>query len=334
MTKFKEKNFGNYNIGKNFVGNLIKDPTKAAALGLSGTALAVSMHRNRQLERQGREQKKLGQQQLKAMQELTRTLGTVNTSMQNFKMPPPSQYYQQKQPEKKGFFRRFFSIQEGSYKGGKRKPVKSSVLKGATIGAGAGAVGGAILGAGAGATIGAISGAGAGALFVWLSNVADESLFNSGCSRNANSYNLIQVIEAAYSNDDPDSEEISLTDKESGISTRSTFNKKAISPKGLVYDIDGDPRKYIISALYKGNTLVMYLNDPDTQEMRKLNEVLDNYCYKFKNADYSSEQVKKNIYIVELFVVEGAEEDIIMSLINSGFKINILTGNRFGINNR
>lgn len=328
MYTFKRKIFGT-------TGNLKYIPL--ASLGVSTTALGVSLQRNKQAERLGKQQQELTKKQLDAMNKLNNTLGVVNDSFQHFRPVQQQVVQQPQQQKKKGFFRRLFSVEAGGYKGNKRNLQSASITKAAALSGAAGGGIGAVAGAGFGAVAGAATGAALGAFSAWMWNIADKSSFNSGVSRNANSYNLVQVIENHYNRGDETIETSTTTSTTLSDGTViSTTNKNGstrpgMTPKGVVYDIDENPNKYVISLLYRGNVLVMYINNPSRQELTSLNQVLDKYCYTYKNADYSSEQIRKNTYCVEVFVVEGAEENIAMSLITSGFKLNIITGNRFRV---
>ena len=300
-----------------------------ASLGVSTASLASNLARNQQIAAQSKAQEKASKKQLEAMDRLTNTLGDVDKSMKNFKIPAQSvsnnnnKVDNKKKP--KSFFRKFFSIESGSYKGLKRVPSAVSEVKAAkALGTVGGVIGGSV-GSGLGVVAGASTGAAFGAFSAWMYNRAEKSLFNSGLSRNANSYNLIQVIENKYSN--PETKAVSTTPGVVNISTK----KLEGEPKGTIYEVDSNPNKFVISLLYRNNVLLMYINNPSRQELGILNEKLDEYCFTFKNADYSSEQLRKNTYCVEVFVVSGAEENLLTSLIDSGFKLNIITGDKFGI---
>ena len=51
-------------------------------------------------------------------------------------------------------------------------------------------------------------------------------------------------------------------------------------------------------------------------------------------ADYTSEKLSAGMYLVEVNIVQGAERRIVIGLIQSGLKVNILTTDRFGIKNK
>lgn len=330
MIKFKKKEYSKATGTGRRVINFVKEHPMIAisstGLGISGTNLAVNASRHR-------EAKKYQENQLKAMDDLTKALGKVDKSLKN---TTPGQVKPAEETTRIGRLK-LFSIEDGGYKGGKRTPGQGSYLAGMAVGAaGGGVLGFMAKGEKAGGLIGAGIGLGVGALFTWLSNLADKSVFNSGKSTNANSYNLIKEIDQSYQNQAPDEEEETTT------ITRTTENGTTVSktkrvqvnkvqntdPRGIVYDIDGDPKKHTVSVLYRGNILMMYIYKPTSIELKTMNYLLDTYCHSYKNADYISSTVSKNVYVVEVNVIRGSENFIAKELINSGYKINILTGNK------
>lgn len=230
-----------------------------------------------------------------------------------------------------------FSIEDGGYSGNKRKTASGGYGSAMLIGGGLGAVAGGLSApvpvAGGAALIGGVVGAGLGAWFNWLSNVADESEFNTDITTSCNSHKIIQAIEDYYSPDDPDEDErtvsssTTLSDGRVVTSTRRVMNKKkeVISPSGLLYEIDKDPKKFVISMMLQGSVLVLYLNDLTKRELSIVNNILDSYCYNYRNADYSSQRCGKNSYVVDIKMLHDAEGAIPISLMKNGFKINILT---------
>lgn len=241
-----------------------------------------------------------------------------------------------------------FSIQSGGFKGRKVEPSGGGYLTGTAVGAGLGAVVGIGLShpsnprsfTGAVATVGALLGAGIGAVVTWLSNTAERSIFNSGLSHRANSYTIIKGLENYYAPKENDSivEEEEVTQQYRNIKhtvrTSTKPRKSLISPVGTLFSVDSDPKKHTVNLLLRCNVLVMLIIKPTNMELTKLNNVLDSYCKSFKAADYTSQRVDKDSYLVELKVVSGAEINPLINIINSGIKINILTTDRFGIKNK
>lgn len=247
------------------------------------------------------------------------------------------------------FRQKDFSIQEGGYKGSRRELNKASYSKrmgilggiGAGVGMMAVAEGtkGSALNRGlAGAGVGLAAGAAIGAFTAWMHNKCDESAFNTGLSNGANSYTLIQYLEELYANTNPDNEELNISRTNVDLTTGSMVtvakkttrsNTSGVVAKGILYSVDDDPNKHVISMYYSANTLVLYVNKPRNNELSFLNKILDDYCFKYKNADYTATQIRNNVYEIEVAVVDGTEGDICEKLIDSGFCLNIVTGNRF-----
>lgn len=236
------------------------------------------------------------------------------------------------------FFENRFSIEDGGYSGNKRKVKSGGYGKAMLLGGGTGAGIGALAGlgtptTGVSALIGGGIGAGLGAWFNWLANIADKSEFNTSAARSCSSYKIIQAIEDEYSNDDPDLSENTVTtstvSSKGNVVTSSSrvLNKKKdnVSPKGLLYTIDENPRKHLISMMLQGNVLVIYLNELNKRELSIVNEILDDYCFSYRNADYSSQQCGKNSYVIDLKILDNLEAIVPLTLMESGLKINILT---------
>lgn len=340
MIKFRQKNYtgstkSTVKVVKKFISDHPVIPISTLGVGISGTNLAVNASRQK-------EAREYQEKQLRAMNNLTTALTDVDKSLKETKrVEKPEPKSVEKKIDLKKF--RLFSIEDGGYKGDKRVPGKGGYLGGTLAGSAVGAGLGGVLamgtnsGIGKAALIGSVIGAGVGALATWLNNLADKSIFNTGKSTNANSYNLVQGIEDHYKESSPDEEETTITSTETTENGRTvsrshrvqTNKRETVSPKGIVYEIDADPKKYSISVLYRGNVLMMYVNGLSRQELGSLNNILDHYCHSYKNADYLSNKVSKNVYVVEVCVIKGTENDIVMKMIESGFKINILTGNKF-----
>lgn len=249
------------------------------------------------------------------------------------------------------FRQKDFSIQEGGYKGGKRELNKASYPKrigimgalsagvGATMAASSASeiAGQSVAKAGlVGAGLGLAAGAALGAFSAWFQNKCDESAFNTGLTNGANSFTLIKILEDIYSQADDEEINISRTDVDPNTGSSVTYAKKTvrnnhtgITAKGTIYAIDGDPNKHVVSAYYSANVLIMYINRPKNHELSFLNKILDEYCHLYKNADYTATQLRNNVYEVEVAIVSGTESWICEKLVNAGFCLNIMTGNKF-----
>jgi hypothetical protein len=238
-----------------------------------------------------------------------------------------------------------FSIEDGGYSGNKRTVASGGIGKAAAIGGGLSALVGGLATRNIGGALGfGAIGAGVSALFKYLSNVADESSFNKSLSSSCNSYKIIEAIEDEFNVNelDPEEDEVTTSSTETDENgravtvTRRRMHKKkqTLSPKDLMYSVDGDPNKHVISMLLQGNVLAVYINDPNSRELSMLNNILDNYCYQYRNADYSSHLAGKNKYVVDIKIIDGTESVVPLTLIKSGFKLNVLTGGKLGIQGR
>lgn len=241
---------------------------------------------------------------------------------------------------------RLFSLDSGSYTGTKReiklgKGIAQATVTGGLVGA---ALGGLGTMSKKGAALGGLIGAGLNAVTKWLSNIAEKSIFNSQTSKRYNSYSFLRQLDSIYTSPTEDSESTTTntetnTDETTGkVSSKTVTVKTNIRPKrqaeGLVYVVDGDPKKYVINILFSGFSAALYINSANPREINIINEVLDKYCNYFKNADYTSENIGKGTYFVDLKLIEDYEYWVPLDFIKHGFKLNIITGQRFGIKNK
>lgn len=354
MIRFKQRFFSKKGILKKTV-DYVKDhpilPISAASLGIG----VANYKTNTKRQKEGVEQHK---EQLKALNSLNNNITKNNEALakldlilkENNKVLEKTS--KTSTPEKRSrsiltiFKRKNYSIESGGFKGRKVEPSPSSVSKGALVGGSIGALAGTVVGhssstgdTGIFALIGAGFGAGIGAFVTWMSNVANKSIFNSGLSNRANSYTLCNYLDKYYREPEVSEEEIESSNKQLGNKQITTIRKisksnTSINPVGTLYNIDSDPNKYVVNILLRGNVMVMLINKPTTFELKKLNIVLDNYCSSYKLADYTSEKLGKDMYLVEINIVNNTEGTFIVNLINSGIKVNILTTDRFGIKNK
>lgn len=355
MKKFKQKDFSKTKAALKFIKDHPVLPISAGSLAVGIANYATNTKRTKDNEKYQKAQLEAISSMNKSLIENNKSLREVSTALgenskrlsESRQISVPQQSTAPTRVKKKRF--KLFSIQDGGYKGRKIAPEKSNV----GIGAGIGAVIGSGFGlldahtnpAASGSTsvaIGALLGAGIGALFTWMSNVANESIFNSGLSRSANSYALVKALENYFTPKTENSEEEVVTETETignktvsrSRKTISTPRKSTVNPVGMLFSVDADPKKYVCNILLRGNVLVILVNDPTPNELRIMNAILDKYCSKYRNADYTSRKLDKKSYLVEIKVVQGAEAEVVLGLINNGIKVNILTGDRFGIKNK
>lgn len=357
MVTFKKKVFSKQ---LKVVGKYLKDhpvlPISAASLGVGVANYVTNTRRRQEGISQHKEQvkvlKDLNNNILKNSEALNAVNNALKDSSRNIvSIRDKSREEVNKSPRairgkiKSLFKKKEYSIQDGGFKGRKVEPKKSSVSVGAGLGAGVGAGLGMVMSANTpgaktstAAAIGAIFGAGVGALAVWLDNMAKESIFNQGLATKANSYTLIKSLETIYLPEESEviEESKTTTSKDNTVHTKvvkKSSPKSTVSPIGTLFSVDGDPKKYIVNLLLRGNVLLILLNKPNTIELRNLNMILDKYCTNYKLADYSSTKLDPNIYLVEVNIVGNTAASIVYNIIESGIKVNILTTDRFGIKN-
>ena len=206
-----------------------------------------------------------------------------------------------------------YSIQTGSYigerdyknwregnlstKNSKIKTGISTRVAGATLGA---ITSGSLIGA----VTGYLTGMVISSIFNILRTTAEKSVFNKSVTSGLVPGDLLKIVERYY--------------KDSNIK---------IDPVGKVYDVDKSASNYTVSILSKGSVFAILVYRPSRLELRQLNKILDDYCKKYKNADYASENIepKEDNYIIELNVIKGTELEFIKSLIDTGIKFNIIT---------
>jgi hypothetical protein len=230
-----------------------------------------------------------------------------------------------------------FSIQSGGYAGDKRIPMHGGKTKWGLIGAGIGSVIG-VLNILTDKTHGKksipifLGGIGAstaiGALLKWILNGLDQSVFNSKLTAGS-AYKLIDTLDAYILGTESDTTVKTTNTDDNGNSTEvstTSHSRKKHKLEGLVYDIDGNPDKYMINILYDGTTMILTLNNPSKSLLSYLNDDLDSYCHNYKYMDYRSKLIGKNKYIVEIKTARDTAIGIPYNLYTYGYKFNIITG--------
>ena len=92
-------------------------------------------------------------------------------------------------------------------------------------------------------------------------------------------------------------------------------------------DIAGgqNPHKYVVNLLYHQGLLEILFVNPRSNEVRKIDKVLDAYCDKYENeTGYIATQPGNNIFHVELKIKLGTELEIPKKLMEEGFKLNAI----------
>ncbi len=315
----------------------VKTLLSTASLGTAGASLAL----NSRNARENAEYRKRSEDELARSREqnveLLKTLKDLNHNLKDKKLISHNyNYYVPKESIPKdnslqprqvtarkkflGLFsnntnrynQRNYSIQTGSYIGDKdykNWKGNSSTQKSKANTAIAARIGGAAAGAIVskslwGGVSGYLTGMILSSIFNALRTTAEKSVFNKSVTTGLVPEDLLKIVENYY--------------KE--------CNTK-VDPVGKVYDVDKSASNYTVSILSKGSVFAILVYRPSRLELRQLNKILDDYCKKYKNADYASENVepKEDSYIVELNVIKGTEKDFIKSLIETGIKFNIIT---------
>lgn len=187
-----------------FVRKLInkakEDPLKAISATASTTGLGLASANLITNRKRVSDANRNQQEQLRAMDRLTRALTSVDSTMKGTTAPAVTKPEQESKMKK--FRSKYFSVENGGYEGGKRKTAEISagwIAAGGVMGGVAGAIAaGSTKGtSGNVVAITSILGAGVSALFQWMYKVADNSEFNSPESR-LSSIHLIKVIESYY----------------------------------------------------------------------------------------------------------------------------------------
>lgn len=206
-----------------------------------------------------------------------------------------------------------YSIQTGSYIGekdyknwreGNSSTRESKRIIGSVARIAGSTAGTIVSGSLAGAATGYLTGMVLSGIFNILRTAAERSVFNKSVTSGLVPGDLLKIVEKYY--------------KDSNIK---------VDPVGKVYDVDKSASNYTVSILSKGSVFAILVYRPSRLELRQLNNILDDYCKKYKNADYASENIepKEDSYIIELNVIKGTELDFIKSLIDTGIKFNIIT---------
>lgn len=351
MKNFRQKQFSKSKVLKKSLKYVKDHPI----LPVSTASLAVGLANYKTNTKRQKESVVQHEEQLKALKNLnenivknSEALSNVQIALKDHKVSLDTHRDSSPKtaPHKRTFLifrKKDFSIQDGGFKGNKEEPKPSKIYKGALTGAAIGTGVGGILGAsntGVSASsvlIGSsILGAGLGALTVWLNNIAEKSVFNRGLARKANSYTLCKALEDYYTEPERVEEKVTMHNLGDGMKiTNTTRTKKSssINPQGTLFNMDADPKKHVVNLLLRGNVMVMLLNKPTQTELKKLNILLDSYCKSYRLADYTSEKLGKDMYLVEISIVNNTEGSLVINLIEAGFKVNILTTDRFGIKN-
>lgn len=197
--------------------------------------------------------------------------------------------------------RKTYSLEEGGFTGkraGKYRAITTQPLLGTAVGAGIGSFfgkRGSIIGAIAGGILGLIGGA------------LDTSRYNKKPMQSITTEKVIRDLDESM--DIMNSGNIEGTDQ--------IFK----------YTLNDLPENHDLTVKTNENSAVLYIRPIDAQEMKIVNEILDEHCYYYKNSEYVAEQVKGGGWIVTMKIMKY--EDISNLLIEFmdrlEFSINFMT---------
>lgn len=197
--------------------------------------------------------------------------------------------------------RKFYSLEEGKFTGkraGKYRAIISQPLLGATVGAGIGSFFGK-RGAGIGAIAGGILGLIGGAL--------DTSRYNKKPVQSITTEKIIK-------------------DLDSSMNIMNDGNIDGVD-KEYKYTLNDLPENHDLTVKTNENSAVLYIRPIDAQEMKVINEILDDHCYYYKNSDYVAEQVKGGGWIVTIKIMkyEDISNLVIEFMSRLNFSVNFMT---------
>lgn len=89
--------------------------------------------------------------------------------------------------------------------------------------------------------------------------------------------------------------------------------------------INKSPMGFIVNLLYSGGVLEILFVNPRSNEISKIDKILDEYCSKYnEEVGYIATQPAHSIFHVEIKLKEGTESEVPEMLHEEGFKINVL----------
>lgn len=90
------------------------------------------------------------------------------------------------------------------------------------------------------------------------------------------------------------------------------------------YTVNSDPRKEVVNLLYSSGILELFFVNPRSNEVSKIDRVLDQFCDRYESAAYIATQPGHNMFHVEMKIPVGMENKIPLLLMKAGFTVNIL----------
>jgi len=110
------------------------------------------------------------------------------------------------------------------------------------------------------------------------------------------------------------------------LSTGSTYSTEDYLG-GITYSvhINKNPMGYVVNLLYSNGVLEILFVNPRSNEISKIDKVLDEYSSKYEEeVGYIATQPAHSIFHVEIKLKEGTESEVPEMLHEEGFKINVL----------
>lgn len=274
------------------MGKLSNSVKTGLSIGVPIAALGVSTLNYRTNAKRHAADEKYQKKQLEAMNRLTDKLEGVTKSMDSFKMPEKVYYEPRPVPEKKkrSFFR-FFSLRSGS--SGDCDyilPRKSNNVKFED-------------------TLTTDS------LTSWLLEKAGDNVFGEEVSE----YNSTDLIGELKNSDSAEIDSL-----RSDVTGKSYVIPRKIDSSEIRYTVNSDPRKEVVNLLYSSGILELFFVNPRSNEVSKIDRVLDQFCDRYEGAAYIATQPGHNMFHVEMKIPVGMENKIPLLLMKAGFTVNIL----------
>lgn len=197
--------------------------------------------------------------------------------------------------------RKFYSLEEGKFTGkraGKYRAITTQPLLGSAVGAGIGSIFG---------KAGAIAGAITGGILGLIGGALDTSRYNKKPVQSITTEKIIK-------------------DLDSSMNIMNDGNIDGVD-KEYKYTLNDLPENHDLTVKTNENSAVLYIRPIDAQEMKVINEILDDHCYYYKNSDYVAEQVKGGGWIVTIKIMkyEDISNLVIEFMSRLNFSVNFMT---------
>ena len=88
--------------------------------------------------------------------------------------------------------------------------------------------------------------------------------------------------------------------------------------------INSNPKENIVNILFSNGVLEILFVNPRSNEISRIDKVLDEYSSNYEEVGYIATQPAHNIFHVEIKLKEGTESEVPEMLHKENFKINVL----------